>query len=198
MTQHPVPSLREQLSDLTRSRIIGAAAQLIETGEAQVTFQRLSQLSGIPERTIYRHFPHKEAVLEAFWHWLNAELPIPASPEASDDLPAYVRALFAAFDSRPHLVRAMLASPSGRTLRETHAEARRAKFKHALASLVASLPDTDAACLLSAVEAICSAPGWQSLAASAGSENAADAAVWAVEALLARARASQAFSPKGD
>jgi AcrR family transcriptional regulator len=182
------PSARQDLADLTRARVITAVAELIEAGDPQITFQALARVSGIPERTIYRHFPDKDAVLEAFWRWLNDDIAVPQDPESPDQLAPYARALFAAFDRRGGLVRAMLASPSGQKLRDDHAAARHAKFDRALAPLAARLPEADARCLTAATEAICSAPGWHSLAATMGAKGAADAAVWAIEALLARVR----------
>jgi AcrR family transcriptional regulator len=182
--QHSSP--RQNLADLTRARVIAATADLMEAGEAQITFQALSRVSGIPERTIYRHFPHKDAVLDAFWRWLNYDIAVPDDPETPEALGPYTRALFAAFDRRGSLVRAMLASPSGRELRDSHAATRLAKFSRALAPLTAKLPDPDRQTLCAVVEAICSAPGWSSLTTSAGPTQAADAAVWAIETLLAR------------
>jgi AcrR family transcriptional regulator len=183
--QHSSP--RQNLADLTRARVVAATADLMLAGEVQITFQALSRVSGIPERTIYRHFPHKDAVLDAFWRWLNDDIAVPNHPETPDDLVPYTRALFAAFDRREGLVRAMLASPSGQRLRDTHSSARHAKFDRALAPLAARLSEQNRQTLCAAVEAICSAPGWNSLTASAGTAQAAEAAVWAIEALLARA-----------
>ena len=179
-------SPRQELAELTRSRIIMGAAHLIEAGEP-LMFRDLSRISGIPERTIYRHFPHKDAVLDAFWIWLNRDIAVPDSPEGPGEIPDYARALFAAFDRRSSLVRAMIASPSGQKLRDARAVERRAKFERALRPLTERLPERDGHALQAGIEAICSASGWNSLVGTMGA-SAADVAIWALEAMLDRAR----------
>jgi AcrR family transcriptional regulator len=183
------PSARADLAALTQARVMRGVAAIIEAG-GDLTFKALSQASGVPERTLYRHYPTREAVLAAFWSWLNARLGMPPPPASAEALVASVPALFAAFEADERLVRAMLHDPQGRATRHAQAEARRARLLDALAEVLAPLDETGRRRLLASVQALASAATWESMKDNWGlsTEEAGDAAQWAIAALVAQAR----------
>lgn len=92
----------------TRDALLNAAAELLaEGGLGEATTQKVARRAGVAEGTIYRHFPNKEAVLEAVfaraWVRLNedleARLPSRAEPEAR--LRAYLGTALAVMGSHP-------------------------------------------------------------------------------------------------
>ncbi len=186
----PRPSARETLAAMTQERVMEGIASLLRKESGEVTFELVARESGVPQRTLYRHFENKETLFGAFWRWTNAAIDMPPAPKSPQEVVAHVPALFAAFDRDEPLVRAMLHNPYGRAVRLAHAEARRNKFAEALREITDTLPTDAGRRLLAAVTALCSASGWETMKDNweLSGEAASDAAQWAVEALIDEAR----------
>lgn len=182
-------SAREELAAITNTRAMEAIAVLLREG-SDVTFELLSRESGIPVRTLYRYFENKEALFAAFWPWLNTKIDVPERPRDVEELIAHIPNLFEAFDRDEPLVRAMLHHPLGRDARLAHAAVRRDKFAGALREVTRGMLPADARHLLAAVTALCSASGWETMKDNWGLSGpaAAEAAQWAVQALVNQAR----------
>jgi AcrR family transcriptional regulator len=181
----PKFSARAELAAITHERVMQAMASLLRAG-VEVTFKALAEASGVPERTIYRRYAAKEALLAAFWPWLNDKLGMPDPPTDSGQLVRQIPDLFAAFEADELLVRAMLHDPHGQATRLAAAAARRDKFERALAEDLAQLSPKARRRLLAALQALVSAAAWETIKDYRGisAAEAADAAQWAADALL--------------
>jgi len=72
-------SLRDRQKAATREQILRAVARQLEAGALEdLSFAELAAEAGLGERTVYRHFPTKEALLGAFWAWLQVQALTPA------------------------------------------------------------------------------------------------------------------------
>jgi AcrR family transcriptional regulator len=185
----PNATARADLASLTQGRIMQGLAQMLTAG-TEITFRSLAQASGVPERTLYRYYPNKEALLAAFWIWLNDRLGMPPAPRTPHELVDGIATIFAAFASSEPLIRAMLHDPHGRATRLAHAEARRRRLQAALAPVLAPLDTAARRRLLASIQVLISAAGWETMRdySELGPAEAADAAQWAVAALIAAAR----------
>lgn len=183
------PSARAELAALTEDRVLNGLATVFAKGD-EFSFERLASEAGVPQRTLYRYFPNREALFTAFWAWVNRRIEVPARPETPEQVVAHIPDLYAAFDRGEVLVRAMLHHPYGRAIRIEQAEARREKFRLALASLLETMSEGEGTGLLAAVTVMCSATGWESMRDNWGLSGpaAAEAAQWAVRALIDGAR----------
>jgi AcrR family transcriptional regulator len=188
------PSARQELATMTQERVMGGLAALLRRGGEDVTFDLVAAESGVPQRTLYRYFANKDALFSAFWPWVNERIETPARPTSAGEVVAHIPALFAAFDRDETLVRAMLHNPHGRAVRLANAQARRNKFETALAEVTNGMNAGEAGHLLAAVTALCSASGWETMKDNWGLSGAAaaEAAQWAVRALIEEARGRQA------
>ncbi|MFI0849423.1 hypothetical protein [Mesorhizobium sp. IMUNJ 23232] len=189
-------SARAELAALTQDRIMRGVADILASGSGDVTFKALAVVSGVPERTIYRHYATKEAVLSSFWGWMNERLGMPAPPRSAQELVEQVPLVFGAFQAGEPLVRAMLHDPHGRTARLGSGEARREKFSEALKDVLAGLDLSERMRLLASVQVLFSAAGWETMRDywDLSSPEAADAAQWAIQALIEHARSRSASS----
>ena len=69
-----LPNLRERQRAQTRELIMRAVGHQLETRSLEdLSFSEIARDAGVGERTVYRHFPTKEALLGAFWAWMQAE-----------------------------------------------------------------------------------------------------------------------------
>ncbi len=70
----PAPSLRERQRAETREQILRAVNRQLETRSLEdLSFAEVAAEAGVGERTVYRHFPTKEALLGAFWAFMQSE-----------------------------------------------------------------------------------------------------------------------------
>jgi glycosyltransferase involved in cell wall biosynthesis len=76
-----VSSLRDKQKAETHDQILGAVGRKLEGGNLdELSFAEIAEEAGVGERTVYRHFPTREALMGAFWAWLQTQAVIPPRP----------------------------------------------------------------------------------------------------------------------
>ena len=76
-----VSSLRDRQKAETHDQILGAVGRKLEGGNLEeLSFAEIAAEAGVGERTVYRHFPTREALMGAFWAWLQTQAVIPPRP----------------------------------------------------------------------------------------------------------------------
>jgi glycosyltransferase involved in cell wall biosynthesis len=70
----PSASQRDRQREETREQILRAVGAQLETRSLEdLSFAEIARDAGVGERTVYRHFPTKEALLGAFWAWMQTQ-----------------------------------------------------------------------------------------------------------------------------
>ena len=111
--------LRERQMRETKEAIFRAAAdQLADHGLEEFHIPGLAKAAGVSVRTVYRYFPTREALLEAFAHWLDDQIGTFSMSADVDDLLTGVEPVFAAFDEHADVIRSQWATSQGRAIRE--------------------------------------------------------------------------------
>ena len=104
-------SLRSRLHDATRGVILDALIeQLADTGAFEFSMFELARRANVSARTIYRHFPTREALFAALGARVNEELGTQEPPRTLDAAMELVRLQFASFDTHAALVTAELVT----------------------------------------------------------------------------------------
>jgi AcrR family transcriptional regulator len=183
-------TLQQAKADVVRTRVIDGVASVLEAGRP-LTFKEVAHEAGVPERTVYRYFPTRTALLAAVFEWTNEQIGHEGPrPTTEADLVALVRRAFRGFDDMAPVVRQMLVEPDGRAARLADvAERRRA----AVALVRNEVPGLDRATrerVAAAVQILTVAATWQSLREywDLDGPAAAETSALAIELLLDGAR----------
>jgi AcrR family transcriptional regulator len=162
----------------------------LASGE-DLTFARLAKAAGVPERTIYRHFPTRDALLVAVFDWANRRIGFTGDPPA--DAPsamALVRKVFPGFDEIAPVIRELLVAPEGLRARLSDIEKRQVAAVSLVEQAVPGLDAVTARHLAAAVQLLSTAATWQALHdywQMDGTE-AGEAAALAIDLLIEGAR----------
>ena len=112
------PLRERQMKDTKEAIFRAATEQLADHGLAEFHIPRLAETAGVSVRTVYRYFPTKDALLEAFAEWLDDQIGTFTMSDDVDDLLASVEPVFAAFDENAEVIRSQWATSQGRAIRE--------------------------------------------------------------------------------
>lgn len=184
-------TLADDRVDLVRRRTLDGVFAVLRRGEP-LTYAAVAQAAGVGERTLYRHFPTREALLAAVFEWANERIGFGgAYPVDAAELSALVRRAFPGFDALAPVIEELLLTPEGRQARlASKPERQRAALalvRHEAHGLERSAERRAAA----VVQLLSTAATWQSLRDywDMDGEEAAETATLAIELLLTGARA---------
>lgn len=180
-------SLREQHAEATRERILAAVADLLERGEAdELTMPGVAEASGISLRTVYRHYPTREQLLEAAGRWIGDELLEHPYPRTLDEVAELFRAGCRDFDKHPGLVRALALSQLGQSVRGHRRRERLQAISQALRREVGDLPEAELRRAEAVLAYLHNMLAYTTLREESGltGEEIGDALGWAIETLV--------------
>jgi AcrR family transcriptional regulator len=185
------PSLQDERTEVLRTRVVEGAVELLRSG-GSVTFKEVARVAGVPERTIYRHFPTRSDLLAAVYGWANEALGLEGPrPTTAVEHAELLRRSFAGFDELAPVVRQMLIEPEATRARAADAAERRAAAVGLVRHEVPGLDADDTERLAAVIQVLGLASTWQGLGDfwDLDGPAAGDAVARAVELLLEGARA---------
>jgi len=189
-TSLPPSTLRARQKASTVELILDAVARCLKDSSlADLNFPAIAQEAGIGERTIYRYFPTREALLDAFWaaHQKAVHGPHPHDAESLLRAP---REIFPNFDLNAEVTRGLVSTVQGRAIAQRANKSRVAAFRSAVRDAVGELPEPRATRLCACIQGLLSAGTWLQMREFWGlsGQESAEAVSEAIEALLAAAR----------
>lgn len=190
-SKHAESPLRVEQAQATHERIFDAVTRIFQRDpDSDLSFDEIALEARIGRRTIFRHFPTKESLLDAYWLKINNSLGVRFWPDSEADLTRLPERLFASFDQIEGIVRASHASPSGRKMRMRANDVRQAAFRKSLADAARHLPPERARQLEAVVQLLFSATAWITMKDYWGlsGPQSGRAAAWAIDALIKAAR----------
>jgi len=194
-------TLSDARAELVKSRALEGARSVLERGEP-LTFASVAAAAGVPERTLYRHFPTREALLSGLFDWANQQVGFEG--QRATDAAGHaqqVRQSFPVFDAIAPVIRELLSAPEGRRARSAHDRERQRAALSLVQRESAGLAATSARRVAAVLQLLTSASTWQALRDhwNMDGAEAAETSVLAAELILeaARARATSArWKPK--
>jgi len=190
------PGFHARQKHATQEAILDAVERrLQEAGLDELTFMQIAHEAGVSDRTVYRHFPTKDALLEAFWHRVQRGLGLAESTRSFADYLATRPAAFSRMDAREPVMRALFASTQAQEVRVRINAERQAGIRKVVADAVGQLPEPQFTELCALFHLLGSAPAWQTLKDYWGLEGAEAGRVVA-QAIATLAEAARASSSK--
>ncbi|APG87228.1 TetR family transcriptional regulator [Sinorhizobium americanum] len=184
-------TLRERQLQATHDLIIEVAMRLMhDNPDGPFSHEAVAAAAGIGARTVYRHFPSRDDLLQAMWIRLRDETGT-RFPVSEEEIVPLTRTVFGNFDRHEALVRASLQT-TGSAIRDRGAIEGRPAFQKSLSAILDGLSPKEQRRLVAVCLAIYSAPFWQLLrdrGVLSGPE-AAGAAAWAIDTILQAARSA--------
>ena len=180
--------LRAEQMEQTRARILHAVTEVLaDPASEEVTMPLVASRARVSLRTVYRHFPTREALFDAWAEWVDERLKIHlrSYPERADRLADFALELYRSYDESEPLVKAMINSRAARAVRERTRRTRQRQFERAMSELTDELGPKERLRALAIVYLLISAPAWQAMRDQwelDGTE-AGEAAAWAVHVL---------------
>lgn len=190
MTDSDTATLRERQKGLTRDAILEALAHtILEKGLYDFSVQDVADRAGVSHRTVYRHFPGRDALLDGLAREMDRffdEREQPTLPESALDIAAKVRSTFELFGERSDLVRAVAI---GALATGTQPDSRRTRdriFREKVMEAARGLPEEEARGASAVIRYLANSLAWVVLTDQLGldEEEAGDAVAWAVETLI--------------
>jgi AcrR family transcriptional regulator len=183
--------LRERHKETTRGTILRALADIVSEGDVHsFTVQQVADRAGVAHRTVYRHFPSREALLEALAEWLDAELGrrgTPVFPRTLDELPEAAELVFELFDEYDAIVRALAITYAATGIRPPTRKARTEAFRRVIDTGMPHLSAEERQRFFVVSRALMNSQTWQFFHDHLGMDGAESgrAVSWAIRTLVA-------------
>ncbi len=171
----------------TRDRILDALAELVfEGGLSDFSVQSVADRCGISHRTVYRHFPTRESMLDGLVEQMSDAMAAAggaAQAGTVDDLPRAVARNFAMFTDHEALAKAAVRFSVGTAIENQDRRQRTDAVAAAVGQL--GLTDDDARLVAGVLRHLSSSRTWLLLReAGLDAADTTAAARWAIEALV--------------
>jgi AcrR family transcriptional regulator len=154
-------SLRELYKAETRTRILDAAIAELGVSDLEgLTMAGVAARAGVTERTVFRHFPSRDALIAAVWPRMQARVRSRGFPTTAEALIETPLRLFPAFDEEEGLVRASAFSAAGREVRQAANAERQAAMRACVKDAFPDIEEPQLTRLAAVVQLIDSAYAW--------------------------------------
>ena len=126
--------LRREQAEQTRARIVAAALDLIVGGVEGLTMQEVAKAAGVALRTVFRHFPTRDDLLDATWQALQVRMGDTPDLETMDELAGFLPVLFARYGAMEDHIRGAMFAQTFVSSRQRLGSDRARKVRRAVAA----------------------------------------------------------------
>ena len=126
--------LRREQAEQTRARIVGAAVGLISGGVEGLTMQEVAKAAGVALRTVFRHFPTREDLLDAVWQALQARMGDTPDLATLDEVTGFVPELLGRYGAMEDQIRGVMFAKTFVSSRQRLGSDRARKMRKAVAA----------------------------------------------------------------
>jgi AcrR family transcriptional regulator len=177
--------------------LMEAAKRVIDKNPVdEFSVQKVAEEAGVSHRTIYRYFPSRQELLDAFTDWMEdtvAPVP-PIMPTVAEDVATTVRQAFARFDRHaPYFRAGLILANRGEPIQPHRQKDRDRMVREALKELLEPLDEEQAEAVYAVLRHLVGAHTWHVLhdRFELRDGHAGEAVAWAAEVLLDAVRAGR-------
>jgi len=178
--------LRERHAEATRDAIVDAfVAQLLAEGGVGVNYAALARRARVSSQTLYRHFPTRDALLDALTRRVGIAMALRELPHDREGVLATVRGLFPRFDQHAALVTAQVIAGTRSRVRARGRSRRASAFEEVLATATPHVRADRRRAAAGILHLLVSANTWHRLRDELGLDGAQSGEItaWAVDTL---------------
>lgn len=133
---------REAKQREVREHLIHHMVTMLAAGGEDISVRQLAQETGVSVRSIYDHFPDKEARIQAISQWIDANVHTAVYlPQQFDDIPRYIESSVDYILDNETVIRAQLAQGVSKELRSYRKLAHARQLHSALAEQIQDKQD---------------------------------------------------------
>jgi AcrR family transcriptional regulator len=183
-----LPNLRERQKAQTHELIVDAMVEAFARGDLEkITHDALAKRTGVSRQTVYRHFPDREALMQALWARTNGRMIGVALPTTEAELTQKLPELFASFDNNADVITITQSTPQGRAFRMSVKDKRAKDFLTATGEATKGLSAEEARMATAIFQLMAGGHAWIEMRQQWGmtGEQMAVAVGWAMRTLLA-------------
>lgn len=160
------------------------ALQLLRLN-GEINHESIAAVAGMAARTVYRHFPSREALIAAAWEQVKADTNT-RFPQTEEEILTLTPEMFRNFDRHESLIRAFLPSGAAAAIADHGAREGRQAFHAALHSAIRHLSTKKRKEVVAVFLALYSASTWRLMRdrGELSSEEAAEGVTWILSILL--------------
>lgn len=202
MSEHTAePTETEVVAGSTGDRILAALVDVIlEGGLPDFSMQEVADRAGVAHRTVYRHFPTREALLDAIGEAVNRrmiERGGVSAPNGLGDLPHCVLINFRLFSMDARAMEAGVRFGVGAAIETRDRRERTDRFREVVAEGMPDLAPVDVEMVGALLRQMASSRSWLGLREiGLDAEGAARVSAWGVAVLIDALRAGR--TPRGE
>jgi AcrR family transcriptional regulator len=191
-------SVHSSTRERTRRAILEATADVISaTNGIGFSIQAVADQAGVTHRTVYNHFPTRDALCDAFYDYVDELMSSLGRPPDTTRLaafPAAVDALYKGLEKHDRYARASVMLMIGNRRPMQAWRSRTAAFEKVVARETAGRAPLSSRQVAAAARLFLSSMGWHLLTEQCGlsTDEAAATASWATRTLLEAATSNQA------
>ena len=192
--------LRQKQAGATRTQILEALIDMVnEVGASDLNIKDLAKRAGVSERTVYRHFADRRALVDGLFDHIDerADWPDLGTIEHVDQLPAILTRSYLSYDDHERETRALVLMnlDPGRTASVSQAHV--AQSRELVARSFPDLAQEEAAGIGAMLNLLGSSRTWLRLLDGHGMSGRESARFvgWAVELIVAELRAGHPVPP---
>jgi AcrR family transcriptional regulator len=184
--------LRERHAQQTRDLILDAVTDLLESRRIdEITTREIAQSAGVSERTVYRHFPDRDALLAGLTARLMRSFegrqdPLTPTIDTVDDLKAAVITLMAGLEEFHVAARAEALFNADPRRFSPDTRANSAQFPGVIAAILPELGPQDCRHLAAVIRCLLSAQAWLRMREEFGvsGHDAGPMVAWVLDAIV--------------
>lgn len=179
---------REANREALQRRIEDALLEAMAAGRPErVTHEAVAEAVGVSRRTVYRHYPDREALMKALWRRTTRAFgPGVGFPRDAEHVLSRLDEVFRGYDANAAATMVSLSTPEGRAVRNSVKAERDAAWRKALAAETDRLPELDRKMVLGVIQLLSTGLAWREMRDQwdlAGAD-IATACRWAIATLL--------------